>query len=102
MVANIDLLLIIVSAGKPKPDLGLVDKLLLYAAQGGIPAAIGVNKLDTDRGMAEEIQREYRGSGAPVYYFSAREGRGLRMWQSCCGAGASAWRGSRPWEILPC
>ncbi|MBC8538032.1 ribosome small subunit-dependent GTPase A [Christensenellaceae bacterium NSJ-63] len=77
MVANIDLLLIIVSAGKPKPDLGLVDKLLLYAAQGGIPAAIGVSKLDTDRGMAEEIQREYRGSGAPVHCFSARDGRGI-------------------------
>ncbi len=96
MVANIDLLLIVVSADKPKPDLLLVDKLLLYGAYHQIPAAIGVNKCDTGGETKETVFREYAGSGARLLAFSAQDGTGidevkeLLRGKCACFAGQSA------------
>ena len=95
-VANVDLLLIVVSAKKPKADLLLVDKLLAYAYVQNIPAALVVNKCDTDGEARRLIEEEYRGSGAGVLCVSAKTGEGLNglmdlMTGKCtCLAGQSA------------
>lgn len=95
-VANIDLLLITVSARKPKADLLLVDKLLAYAYLQKMDAAILVNKCDTDGGMGRMIKEEYRRCGMPVLWVSAETGENLEalktlMEGKCtCLAGQSA------------
>jgi len=45
-VANVDLLMLVVAAAMPQPDLLLIDQLLTYAAAMEIPAALVVNKAD--------------------------------------------------------
>ena len=96
MVANVDQLLIVLSAGKPAPDLLMADKLLLYAAAVGIGAVIAVNKADTDDGSAGRIFAQYAKSGALLLSLSARTGEGLDALRealrgkSTCLAGQSA------------
>lgn len=77
MVANIDLLLVVIAATKPKADLLLVDKLLLYARYCGIPAALAANKADAGPQAATAILKEYAGSGAARFAVSAKTGEGL-------------------------
>ncbi len=74
-VANLDMLLIVLSAKKPKPDYLLADKLIIYARYNNIPCAIAVNKCDS--GKPDETVRQYEKSGVPVYAISAHSGDGL-------------------------
>lgn len=74
-VANLDLLLIVLSAKKPKPDLLLADKLIMYAKYNNIPCMVAVNKCDT--GDPSDIMRQYEKSGAGVVAISAKDGRGI-------------------------
>ena len=96
MVANIDQLLVVVSAGKPKPDLLLVDKLLLYAAHLGVERALVINKVDTDRGFVRQLEEEYAGAGIEILPVSAQTGQGLEALgarlrgKTTCFAGQSA------------
>ncbi|MBQ9942276.1 MAG: ribosome small subunit-dependent GTPase A [Christensenellaceae bacterium] len=96
MVANVDQLLIVVSAKKPKADLLLVDKLLLYAVWQGIPAVLAVNKVDTGGDTLECVRREYAASGIEVLAVSAKTGEGLKELRevlqnkNTCLAGQSA------------
>ena len=76
MIANIDLLMIVASAGKPEADLSLIDKLLLYAAYNHVPAAIVLNKIDTVED-AGTIPQEYSKCGAQILQISAKTGQGL-------------------------
>lgn len=76
-VANIDLLLVVISAHKPKPDFLLVDKLLIYAKNCGILPALVVNKTDLDVQTLECVRQDYAQSGAPILGVSARTGAGL-------------------------
>jgi ribosome biogenesis GTPase len=46
VAANLDLVLVVGSLGEPPFRPGLVDRYLLLAAAGGIPAALVINKLD--------------------------------------------------------
>ena len=93
-VANLDMLIIVLAAKKPKPDLLLTDKLLMYAEHIGIPCVIAVNKCDT--GSPDDIFAQYERSGARLIALSAREGRGigelkeLMRGKCVCLAGQSA------------
>lgn len=53
-VANIDLLIIVLSAGKPKPDFLLCDKLIIEAHRNRIEPLLVLNKLDA--GQEETVQ----------------------------------------------
>ncbi len=59
-VANIDQLVIVVSASVPKPDWLLTDKLLLQAHLLGIEPLLVLNKLDVaDDAIVSEFERDY-------------------------------------------
>ncbi len=75
-VSNIDLLLIVIAAKAPAPDMLLVDKLLVYAACSGIRAAIAVNKCDWEEDTLNRVRKEYNGVAA-VYGVSAKTGAGI-------------------------
>lgn len=76
-VANIDLIGVVVAAGTPAPDLLLADRMLMYARRAGIMAVLIVNKCDQDGGAADDIARQYAGSGAPVFRTCATTGEGV-------------------------
>ena len=77
-VANLDQLLIVVSAAKPALDEVLVDKLLLYAQFHELPVILGINKIDQDKkGRAQQICQRYAKSGARLLAFSVATGEGL-------------------------
>ena len=58
-VANIDRMLLVLSAGKPAADLLLADKLLIQAEQNNVVPLVVINKTDTDGKRAEELEEQY-------------------------------------------
>lgn len=60
-VANIDILLIVISAKIPKPDFLLVDKLIIEAERKTIEPVICINKCDiAKKGQIEDVEDQYR------------------------------------------
>lgn len=59
MVANIDLMILVLSSGKPQADLLLCDKLLIQAKQSGILSLIVINKVEANQERAEELSKQY-------------------------------------------
>lgn len=94
-VANADILMLVV-AGVPQPDMLLVDKLILRAAQGNMTPALCVNKIDLGDGLARRIREEYAGTRLRVFAVSARTGEGVEALREAmrgrvtCLAGQSA------------
>ncbi len=94
-VANIDLLVVVLSASVPKPDWLLADKLLIQAHSLGIEPLIVLNKID----MAKpEITEQFRSDYANyrTLLASSRTGEGLDALNTAltgrisCFAGQSA------------
>jgi len=73
-MANLDLLVIVVSAAAPEPDLPLVDKLLCIAAASGIDAVLCIGKGDLGQERSDEIARIYRAAGFPTWTFAFPSG----------------------------
>ena len=94
-VANLDSLLIVLSAKKPKPDFLLADKLLIYAKYNHIPCAIVINKCDS--GVANDIKKQYEKSGVDVLSVSAHTREGFRCLKSSLKASVSALQGNPRW-----
>lgn len=96
-VANVDTLLILVSASEPEPDLELVDKLLLYCKAQKIEPVLVINKCDSGPcAKSEAIKEQYGKAGISVYTVSAGSGFGLDALEkslsgkTACLAGQSA------------
>lgn len=93
--ANVSLLALVI-APEPTPDLLLIDRMLVYAAQSNFEAILCVNKCDMDASLAEEVCAQYKASGVSVYATSAETGEGLprvrerMIGELCCMAGQSA------------
>lgn len=69
-VANIDVLVIVVAAAEPEPNILLIDKLLVNAEEVGITPVICINKTDVKSG--EELAEIYKQAGYPVICVCAR------------------------------
>ena len=76
-VANIDVIVVVVAAATPQPDLLLADRLLLNARRAGIDARLAINKCDLDPANADMIARQYRGAGVDPMKVCAATGEGL-------------------------
>lgn len=59
MVANIDSVVIVLSAGKPVADLMLCDKLLIQAEKNKVVPILVINKVDADAENAKKIAKQY-------------------------------------------
>lgn len=94
-VANCDMLMLVV-ASVPHPDMLLIDKLILRAAQGGMTPAICVNKVDLGDALIRSIREEYAGTQLRVFAASALTGEGVEALREAmrgkvtCLAGQSA------------
>lgn len=81
-VSNVDTLLIVV-AGEPRPDLLLVDKLILNCFKEGIKPVLCYNKSDLDeRGEAENLFAAYR--SIECVKLSAETKEGLDLLEPLC------------------
>ncbi len=94
-VANIDLLVIVLSASVPKPDFLLADKLLIQAATLKIEPLIVLNKIDAAKSeISEEFLDVY--SAFRTLLVSSRTGEGIEALEAAltkrvsCFAGQSA------------
>lgn len=87
LVANIDQVLIVVSAVDPEFKPQLVDRYLICAERHGIRPLICINKIDlADLRVLGESVRMYGRIGYPVVLTSTRDGRGISHLQSyLCG-----------------
>lgn len=96
-VANIDQLVIVISASKPKPDLLLVDKMLLQCEKLSIEPILLINKMDAPKsGIVEEAKISYSKTGYRQIMMSALSGINLQLLKEAlkgrlsCFAGQSA------------
>ena len=94
-VANIDLLVIVLSACVPKPDFLLADKLLVQAMTLKIEPLLVLNKIDAAKQeIADEFLSDYKAFGTLLV--SSRTGEGLDALKNAltghvsCFAGQSA------------
>lgn len=59
-VANVDQLVLVVSASRPKPDLLLIDKLLVQADRAQVGALLVLNKVDVaEDKIVEQVEMNY-------------------------------------------
>ena len=74
-VANIDLLVLVVSTVSPAPNRFVLDKMLAVAEYKGIEPVLAVTKSDLRRDP--ELLADYRRAGFPCYEVSAATGEGI-------------------------
>lgn len=82
LLANPDQALFVFAVRHPEPHRRMLDRFLVLAEDRGLPAMIGVNKIDLDETtpdgdlLSRSIFGQYE-SIYPVFYFSARTGAGI-------------------------
>lgn len=82
ILANPDQALFLFAVRNPEPHPRLLDRFLVMAESRGLPALIGVNKMDLDipgsdgTSLAHALFDRYQ-HAYPVYYLSAKTGEGL-------------------------
>ena len=76
-VANIEMVVLVVSVSEPQPDLLLIDRLILSAMVHGIDVVVALNKHDLDPQAAEAIAAQYRGVVQAALSVSVRTGEGI-------------------------
>ena len=95
MVANLDKLIIVISASAPKPDLLMVDKLLIYCELKKIVPILVQNKYD-ELNKGEDFLSQYMNTGYTLCHTSALDNTGLDglmryiQGSTVCFAGQSA------------
>lgn len=75
-VANVDQIIIVMAARSPAPDLMLIDKLLISAAQREVPVIMVINKTDQSPELAEEWKTQYSAAVPDVLMCCAKDGIG--------------------------
>lgn len=83
IAANVDHVWVVQSVELPKPNPGFIDRLLVMAAAGGIPAGLVINKVDRldraeVRSTINAIATTYQELEYPVVMTSATDGTGLK------------------------
>ncbi|MEQ1823512.1 MAG: ribosome small subunit-dependent GTPase A [Fimbriimonadaceae bacterium] len=79
IVANVDVVMIVVSVVSPPLHPRLIDRYLIAVQNGGASPVICVNKLDLLEDETElEVLEPFRQIGLPVFLCSTKTGRGIQ------------------------
>lgn len=98
IVANVDVVVVVVSVVSPPLHPRLIDRYLIAIQRGGAIPVIAVNKLDlhaSESELREDVARlaPYRALGVPVVLCSANTGRGREELLECLHGRVSAFVG---------
>jgi ribosome biogenesis GTPase len=78
IIANPDQVVLVFSCCQPEPHFGMLDRFLVITEKQQIPALILVNKIDLlSEQAAKDMFGHYEQIGYPLYFTSAKSGRGL-------------------------
>ncbi len=78
LIANPDQAVFVASAANPAPNTRFIDRCLVAAEKGNVPALIVLNKIDlVGADAARDLFRVYEQIGYPVIYTSAHTGAGI-------------------------
>jgi len=90
MVANPDLVAVVLACDRPPPNPRLIDRFLVVAEYEELPALIVANKVDlVPAERARSVFGPYEAIGYEVVYASARDGTGLEAFADRLSAGIS-------------
>ncbi len=94
IAANIDQLVIVVSAFEPLLNTRLVDRYLVFAESEQMESVIVVNKMDLDDSSeTRELMAPYHALGYRIIYTSAEEEHGMEELQEALAGKLSAFSG---------
>ena len=77
IAANLDQVIVVMSATDPPPNVRLLDRLLVIAEANSLPPVILLNKTDLDLSVLANLARRYAAAGYQVLPTSAKTGEGL-------------------------
>ena len=77
IAANVDLVLLVVSARAPAPTPRMIDRFLIIAEANHLPAFVVVNKAELDRDAGPALATRYQAAGYPVLFTSVKAVEGL-------------------------
>ncbi|MGE0439548.1 MAG: ribosome small subunit-dependent GTPase A [Gemmatimonadales bacterium] len=75
VAANLDRVLVLTAVTQPKPNPGLIDRLLVIAEANDIPAGVVITKIDL--ATHADLGVRFRNAGYPVWPVSIRTGEGV-------------------------
>jgi ribosome biogenesis GTPase len=87
VAANVDRVFVVTATTDPAPLPQLIDRLLVVAEANAIPAAVVVNKVDLDAGVA--LGRRFRSAGYDVFRTSTKTGEGIDDLRRTLASGTS-------------
>jgi ribosome biogenesis GTPase len=75
VAANLDRVLVLTAVMSPKPNLGLIDRLLVIAEANEIAAGVVITK--TDLKTHADLSHRFKAAGYPIWPVSIRTGDGI-------------------------
>lgn len=95
VVANVDTVLVVLTADYLDVGVRFLDRVLVAASAGGVDAGLVINKTDLHHNRAEidEVAQRYRDIGYDVWLTSAETGDGVDALDAAIGAGWVAFAG---------
>ena len=94
IAANIDQLVVVVSAYEPLLNTRLIDRYLVFAESEKLETIIVVNKMDLeDSTETSELMKPYKALGYTVFYTSAEKKRGMKSLNKALSGKLSAFSG---------
>jgi len=94
IAANIDQLVVVVSAFDPLLNTRLIDRYLVFAESEKLDTIIVLNKMDLDdTSETQEMMKPYKALGYTVFYTSAEKKRGMKHLKKALSGKLSAFSG---------
>ena len=94
IAANIDQLVVVVSAFDPPLSTRLIDRYLVFAESEQLETVIVVNKMDLEESPeTRELMKPYHALGYRILYTSAEENRGMKSLRKVLAGKLSAFSG---------
>ena len=81
--ANIEQLIVVVSAREPSPRIGFIDRAIIMANKGNTEAVLCVNKVDLISPDELALMTDpYKALGYPIHYTNALDGEGMQEFKN--------------------
>lgn len=94
IAANIDQLVVVVSAGDPPLSPRLIDRYLVFAESEQLEAVVVVNKMDLEESpRVRRVMEPYHALGYRIFYTSTEEKNGMAALQEALASKLSAFSG---------